>query len=397
MAIIIKKRAAVADEEREQDYSAQQVSGRDERGRYVLSVLVKKIYDFTDDGKCHPSGVMLPLVDKVTFYEKSLDLIDQDYELFPIKLYTDVVLKGTAYHPRPTTHFPVEIQINNISTTLLAIGHRKAYLNLHGKIAFSDPEPIDRIPLRYDYAYGGRDVIAEEKIPLPPEEVLKQLPPDLDLLSGSPYRYQRNPVGKGYLVENNKRAFEHLELPNLEDVEDRLTPDRLLVGDPQRWLAMPLPRCTDWFNPTWFPRSAYTGLFTAPEYIPEKILEIVRKWADPGVLENKSIAEMWRFRIMNGASLGLQIPHITGGGVVCRLTNLHPRISNFTLQLPKEVPKIWVDGRKQGLIETSPVMHNLVIEPEINRVSIIWRGSAVALRPYLEHELKTMPYKVTWN
>jgi hypothetical protein len=38
----------------------------------------------------------------------------------------------------------------------------------------------------------------------------------------------------------------------------------------------------------------------------------------------------------------------------------------------------------------------VVFEPDAMRLSIVWRGSAPALRPYLPEELKSMPLRVEW-
>ena len=66
------------------------------------------------------------------------------------------------------------------------------------------------------------------------------------------------------------------------------------------------------------------------------------------------------------------------------------------MTLPSGVPRIWVDGRKGTLKETEPVIHTVVIEPDLDRVTILWRGSAPALRPYLPAELAKMPFNVEW-
>jgi hypothetical protein len=52
--------------------------------------------------------------------------------------------------------------------------------------------------------------------------------------------------------------------------------------------------------------------------------------------------------------------------------------------------------RKGTLKKTKPVIHSMVIAPDEMRVSLVWRGHAPALRPYLAEELATMPLKVEW-
>jgi hypothetical protein len=54
------------------------------------------------------------------------------------------------------------------------------------------------------------------------------------------------------------------------------------------------------------------------------------------------------------------------------------------------------DGRKGKLNPTEPVIHSVVLGPDDNTVTILWRGSAPALRPYFNQELDTMPFRARW-
>ena len=125
------------------------------------------------------------------------------------------------------------------------------------------------------------------------------------------------------------------------------------------------------------------------------ITEVERGHAPADILSAKPLTEKFDVRAANGASLGLQVPYVKGGEEV-ELLNLHPTRPRLTLRLPTQRPKIWTDGRKGKLNETRPVIHTVLIEPDADRVSVVWRGSAPALRPYMDAELKEMPFRVTW-
>jgi hypothetical protein len=187
-----------------------------------------------------------------------------------------------------------------------------------------------------------------------------------------------------------------LDLPNLEDPEHLLTPQSLIVGNPSLWHKMPVPRCTDWVSPMWFPRIAYFGLYNLPANLGYKMEEITRDWAEPKILSIEPGKGNLDFRCANGASLGLQLPYIKPKEKI-RISNIHPRLKDFILQLPAEYPEIWIDGRKGKLLPTRPVIQTIIIEPDHNRISVVWRGSGPALRPYFDEELKTMPFKVEWH
>ena len=160
---------------------------------------------------------------------------------------------------------------------------------------------------------------------------------------------------------------------------------------------MPVPVCTDWLDPGWFPRIAYFGIYPLPKGLDENIYEIKNNWTDEDVLKstNNLKKAQFSYRACNGASLGLQSKYLQGGES-CRLINIHPSQKEFVFKLPKERPRIKVDGRNGKLLKTYPVIHSVIIEPEENRVSIVWCGSAKALRPYFEEELKNMPFEVKW-
>ena len=217
-----------------------------------------------------------------------------------------------------------------------------------------------------------------------------EVPPEQLLLSS----YPRNPAGCGWLLQPTLDAVAKLRLPNLEDPLDRLTPERLAVGDELEWTKMPLPQATGWLNYNAFPRSAYVGFGIAGKLTSDVIAEVERGYCPENLLDpNRTVADMQL--VANGASPGLQFPRFSGGETIA-LDNMHPKQAKYTVQLPMEMPKIWVDGRKGTLKETEPVIHTVVIEPDLDRVTILWRGSAPALRPYMPAELEKMPFKVEW-
>jgi hypothetical protein len=376
-----------------------QLSGADKHNNNFLSVLVKKSYQLLSDGKCVKSDLSIPLHFDFQFKKENEELLNEDTDLYLNKPFTDLVIKGQCYCVGSIKESYVIVEVSNQKTRLdLKIcGKRLAYKDQYGEIMFTKPEHLQNIPLEYNFAYGGVDLIAEEKFIHPDQKLLDAIP-GFDWKKVSPFRYPRNTCGKGYLVENNAMAFENLELPNIEDPLTPLSPSNLIVGKPENWIYQPLPRSTTWVNPSWFPRIAYFGVLPPFDSSAKlKMLpEYLQKLVEPDILENKLIAEKLNIRASNGASLGLQFPYLNGNESI-RLVNIHPKKQDFMLQLPNDRPKIWIDGRNGKLIATVPVIHTIVIEPDENRLSIVWRGSGPAIRPYHEEELKTMPYKVEWK
>lgn len=374
---------------------ARQISGRDPENPFILAVLVKRTYRIEFTGRCVPSEVPLPLAEEPQEAPDNPDLLLHDTDLFPFKPATDVVLNGFAYAPSGLRKFQASLQIGASAKSLLVLGNRRGALSSTQRILISDPDPVDRVPLRYDRAYGGRDAAAEAKYGNPAALLQPYVDESVDLSRSSPYLYPRNPCGVGYLVEATPEAAARVTLPNLEDPSDPLSPDRLVVGDPARWTAMPIPQSLTWMAYGWFPRVAYFGLVPDHAEMEKAVAEVERGWAPENVMEDRPFAEKLSFRAANGASLGLQLPYLRGDEE-CVLTNIHPKHREFRFRLPGEAPRIWTDGRNGKLNETTPVIHTVLIEAEESRVSILWRGSAPALRPYFPKELEKMPFRVKW-
>ncbi|WP_437733152.1 DUF2169 family type VI secretion system accessory protein [Sorangium sp. So ce1335] len=370
-----------------------QMSGTDPEGRNILAVRFKVTYTLTSEGRVHRAREQAPLTLPVLNDPENKRLLAADTDLYPHKLATDVVLKGHAYAYEDPRSFDVSLGVEGLRKTIRVVGDRRCTLSSTGQILFSPPEPVTRVPLRYDRAYGGQDRAAMARYGNPFDELRPFLARELAALEPSPYDYPRNPAGRGYLIEPTPAAIEQLELPNLEDPLDLLTPERLVCGHIDHWPSMPLPQAMEWVGLGWFPRLAYFGIVPEHKPLAGFVAEAARGYAPADILQEKPIAEKFDFRCASGASLGLQLPYLTGGEQI-ELMNLHPRRPRFLFRLPTERPKIWTDGRKGKLNETEPVIHTLLIEPDEGRVSVLWRGSAPALRPYLPDELEKMPLRV---
>ena len=379
--------------------NAQLLSGKNSKGKPFLSLIVKRTYKINDNGSCSISNKQLPLVVDLKTNKENDEIVDQDIDLYPFKPFTDIIVKGKARSVKNTFSFLASVEIAKLKLDLQIQGNRKVFKKENGSYAFSEAESINEIPLEYKYSYGGKDLLAEKPFreKIMGKESFKHILDVVDPFEGSPYRYPRNPIGKGFIVEPNNETIETLNLPNIEDPNNLLTSENFICKEPFKWYRMPVPVCTDWVCPGWFPRIAYFGIYPLPNGLDENIYEIKNKWSSKDLLKstNEIKKSQFSFRACNGASLGLQSRYLFGGES-CRLTNIHPDRSEFVFRLPQETPKIKVDGRNGKLLKTSPVMHSVIIEPDKKKLSIVWCGSAKAIRPYFEEELKTMPYEVIW-
>ena len=376
-----------------------QVSGRDDAGRPILSLLAKRTYAFGQDGECQPGASQALLIGEPRYAADGL-VLEEDTDLWPFKPRTDVVVRGHAYNHPQTAQFFAGVSVEGATKTLAVFGDRRCTVARDGRVLFSSPTVPERVALSYALAYGGRDTAAEAVHGNPAALLRPYLPRGTDaaaLDAASPFVYPRNPAGRGYLVQLAKGAVEALVLPNLEDPDDLLHPERLAAGVPGRWPLQPLPASLGWLDYGAFPRAAWLGALADHEQglDPERVAEVRRGHCRPDIFREKNPPDALSLEGANGASLGLRLPHLKGGEWI-ELRNLSPAREVLRVRLPRQRPKLSVDGREGALVATTPVIHAVVLEPDRSSVAVVWRGSALARRPYTGEELKTMPFAVEW-
>jgi hypothetical protein len=353
-------------------------------------------------GECTPAREQLPLVSDPVFSDPEERILAADIDMWPFKLRTDVVVRGHAYNHRRKSTYLAGVRVGQTSKQLTVHGDRHCTLAQDGRILWSNPTVLDRIPLSYAHAYGGRDAQGEKVWGNPAEDMAPFLgtamSPEM-IADASPFIYPRNPLGRGYVVEKTREALENLPLPNFEDPRDPLTPDRLVVGDVGRWPLQPLPAGLGWLDYGFFPRNAWLGQI--PYYEPSldrrMFSEIRFEHASPTILDETPMGTGTpSLEGANGASLGLRVPYLRGNDEF-ELLNLSANRETMRFRLAKEQPTLWVDGRDGKLLRTTDaVIHSVIIEPDEARVSVVWRGSSLARRPYMAEELPTMPFLAEW-
>jgi len=377
--------------------TVRQLSAKDPEGGQILSVVCKRTYHVDSHGRLSRAPEPVPLFEDFILDPAASTVLVHDTDLVPFKPLTDVLVLGHAYSPKPATSVLTAVRIGERSKQVLAMGDRRASLSRTGQVSFSAPEPFERMPLGYDRAYGGIDAVAEARLGDPTAPIKACLPREAQGPGSSEYSYPRNFAGKGYLIEATPDAVETLVLPNLEDPADRLTPDRVVVGSTRAWPKMPLPASYGVVDYGWFPRIAFMGV--VPLHEPEHAVfeEVRRGFAPASILTETFLSPDPEvdFRFTSCGSLGLQLPHLSGDEEIV-LYNLHPSLPKWEIRLPGERPAIATDGRNGKMNKTNPVIQTITIEPDQDRVTVVWRGAARAIRPYMPIELENMPLHVAW-
>ncbi len=378
-----------------------------ETGKPQLFVAVRRTYSLDDAGQAFIADEQLPLPDDHSYYGDAPEGVIASCEVVPEGVYktaTDIVVQGFAHtYDNPVAKSTVEVRIGATRHVAQVFGNRICELK-KGNLVFSDPELFSTISLRYENAYGGRDKAAEliwlEAIPSESRQKIMPFLPD-NAERFSPFVYPRNPSGKGFVISEDLATAHGRDLPNLEDPLDLLTPDRLLIRQPEHWGQQPLPVGFGFLEYSVFPRIAMLGY--CPDYLPEGIAfpEVERGFVASDFnrsfvlsLPPSRFEEAIHHDASRTGSLGLSLPYLSGEEEV-ELVNIHPRHPRYTIQLPSERPSIHVRYRKKN-IPLEMKVYTLLIQPEEDRLSMVWCGGIPIERMMTPLEVEDVEYQIEW-
>jgi hypothetical protein len=334
------------------------LNGKDDKDQPIFSILVKRSYDIVSGERATRAKETRSFVQSDEYYddgdpEWATVKYETDYVAF--KLVTDVVVIGKAFSPtgKPVPQLDVSVEVAGQRKTLRVSGDRHCLYRPTSSPEFTNPVPFTEMPIQYERAYGGKDLKSD------PQE---------------PFYYPRNFQGIGIALKNVKESVEGLPLPNIEDSADLLSPERVIIGAPDRWSGQPLPDGLGWFQRTWYPRCSFVGAM--PSYVGvdtvlrEEELGLVPKGQIALSLQSKLPSFDVRFN--SGASRGLAFPYLAGNEAI-RLVNL-TRSSPLSFQLPGETPRMMLDIGL-GENELNPVLQTVCVRLEEMQVDLVWRGA----------------------
>jgi hypothetical protein len=336
------------------------IHGKDDKNRPILAVLVKRTYDLRPGGRVTRAERSRSLVRADEYYDDGdpeWATVKYETDLAAFKPATDVVIIGKAFAPggKAVTQLEVVVEVEAHRKTLRVSGDRHCRFRDKAAPAFTDPLPFTEMPIQYERAYGGKDSQSQP---------------------AAPFYYPRNYMGVGVVLKNERGTVEGLPLPNIEDPEDLLTPDRVAIGEPDRWHAQPLPDGLGWFQRTWYPRCSFVGAMPAyvdvDTHLREETLGLIPK--GQMALSRQFKLPGFDVRFNNGASRGLMLPHL-GGQETIRLTHLTPS-GSLVFKLPGEKPSIRLD-LGQGENPLAPVLNTVCVRLAEMQVDLVWSGAFV--------------------
>jgi hypothetical protein len=313
--------------------------GMNPSGRELLVVAVKGTFNLPRSGEeSQASDVQVPLVEADAFTGEpgfSAPLYETDYA--PIKPCCDVLLNGSAYAPKgnPARKVTVSLQVGSISKSFDVVGNRVWVGAILGVVA-SRPEPFVVMPISYDKAFGGIDVVH-------PDPVRHRY-------------YAANHAGIGFHHEMSREFIDGTPLPNTEESGHPVTEPR---GSYRPMAFGPIGRA-------WVPRVKLAGTYD------QNWLDNIFPFLPPDFDD----------RYYQSAPADQQMDYPQGGEEVV-LTNLTPE-GYTSFRLPRvNVPVVFYLKHGENK-ESRAVVDTIVIEPDLHRFTMTWRSSLPLRRNMFE-------------
>ncbi len=308
-------------------------------GRELLVVVVKGTFSIPK-GEEAPrlTEKQVPFVEADTFTGEpgeSAPIYESDYS--PSKMRCDVLLLGSAHAPYGVAagRVRVSLRVGQVRKEFDVVGNRVWISDISG-VTPSEPEPFVAMPISYDAAFGGLD----------------NLNPD----PGNHEAYDSNPIGRGFYPKSDGKLIHGKPLPNAEEAGNPISTPK---GNYAPMGFGPIGR-------SWQPRPRYAGTYD-------------QNWIDNVF---PFLPADFDERYYQCAPSDQQIDFVQGGEEVM-LINLTPE-GRTTFRLPKvEIPVTFYFKNYEEK-DLNAAGDTLIIEPDLDRFTILWRVSLPLRRNMFE-------------
>lgn len=339
-----------------------------------IGVVAKRTY-CVRNGTCLVADEQLALVEEPLLSDDASMLI-HDIDTVLNRTQVDVIVSGHAYPPHVARSFDARVSVGTLERRLRVFGDRTCARERSGRLRFSEPTELGPVDLSWTSAYGGADRVSAQKFGDPIQQFCQETKQPYEPVFGS-YAYPRNRAGKGYLVDASDEALAACALPNLEDPEQLLTPESLVIGQPGFWPSGPRVAALGWLSYNYFPRSAMLGLFTyfdQERFAADSFYEVRAGVLQPQTIAaSMPLAKRMEIAVAQQAAPGMRVAELAANAAV-ELQHLHRAHALWQFTLAGEVPSMLLQLPDGPPIDLSPQIRTVYIEPDHDRVSLVWVG-----------------------
>ncbi|MEZ4301224.1 MAG: DUF2169 domain-containing protein [Polyangiaceae bacterium] len=317
-------------------FAAALVPGLTKEGIDTVTVVVKGTFALpARGGQLRPHEEQEAILHADTHHgEPGLSSIHREADAYPQKKRTDLVLVGHAYAPRGATSVDVKLAVGRVEKTVRVFGDR-VWHRAVSDFRPSSPVAFDRMPLRWERAFGGVDTS--------------------DLAPEKHAREPRNPLGTGLIADPREGRIADVRLPNLED------PAALITSPADR----PAPQGFGYVGRDFHPRAAFAGTYDAA-------------WErDTCPLLPADFDE----RYFNAAPAGLIAPRTLAGGEPVLVENASPG-GPLRFEVPRRTIDVdlWIRDAKS---QQTATLDSIRVEPDAQRFVAVWKVTVPCPRSLL--------------
>ncbi len=322
-----------------------------------------------------------------------------DTDLLLNRTATDIVIQGHAYAHTGYPVFDAGVGVGSFARVIRVMGDRRVEWR-PDRLRFTNPEPVEKIPLSWERAYGGIDQVARKTLGDPIEEEQQKAGLPTDPRFGL-FAYPRNPVGRGYLLQPTREAVETCQLPNLEDAAVPLTPASLPRHDFMRWPDGPPVASLGWLSYAYFPRSAQIGIPPRP-YRPDQIQPQHFAEVRDGILRSTSVRpeatleQRLDVGVAQSSAVGMRCANAEWRASV-QLLNLHPTAPKWAFSLPAHPPIVALKLEEKQPEQLHPAIRTILIEPDLNRVCLVIVAERKTSVPLTPARTEAIQHAVVWK
>lgn len=306
----------------------------DEEGRPLLVPLVKATYALGPRGVALADEQAPVSPGGAPYGDPAVSSYRYEPECAFAKPATDVVLVGSAVAPKPgTAELLVAFQVGPVRKGVRVLGDR-VFFKAAGTVGMTRPAPFERIPLRWERAFGGWD----RSHPDPRKHELEP----------------RNPVGVGFRG-GGSRFEEGLRCPNLED------PARPFKG----WGDRPPPAGVGFTSPSWQPRARYAGTYD-------------ERWTKERA---PLLPTDFDRRFLNAAAPGLVAPGYLRGDEPVLVAGVSVT-GGLSFHLPGVAPpEVIVEHRGREDARSATSLDTVIVDADAGRLFLLWRTQVPVREP----------------
>lgn len=207
-------------------------AGKSRDGKDQLICMFKATYEVAEDGALTAAEEQPPLqLEDVYLGQPGESTLLEAGDLSLGRPRTEFGVIGSIYPEAGETNTGLfQLKVGPLERQIRAFGIRRWQQRM-SLPKLTDAEPFDKVPLHFEYAFGGVDQRHED-----PKK----------------HGYEsRNPIGQGFLLAHTKIDFNEISVPQLED------PQHLIKSPYDK----PPPACSAFIPPHWEPRKSLAGTY----------------------------------------------------------------------------------------------------------------------------------------